>query len=348
MRTPTLDWLTTTRPLICAAVFAGLIACAPAQEAPSPAGPGAAAGKTIPETKAKASSQGKILFGQCPPGTKAEFAAITDQPPGLAAAWFVLGREDIAHFVSDSAHGLALAKELDAIPVVWLALRDGWADGKFVDQDIIDVAHALAEFKNSKGEPQTSIVRLFLEPWNRNWHGPKDGATYKQWWTRAAKLFRANGCGPDRVILSADFFPSGVKPQDVKNWIPDEAQLIGLDLYQLKALTPGTPPNAILLAVVAEAEARKLPIVVLESGVADGISEADGSAFVTKLFEFVQQHAVAWMFGSYDWSKVNELASNGWKNGLLSSNQALLAEFRKRLAGMKLQPAPFHLGKQGH
>jgi len=347
MRKPTLNGLTTIPPRICAAVFAGLISCLAAQNAPSPAGSGTDAGSAGTGTKAAASSQGKLLFGQCPPGTKVEFATITDQPLGLAGAWVVLGKQDMAHFVSDPTHGLALAKELDAIPVVWLALRDGWPDGKFVDQDIIDVAHALAEFKNSKGEPQTSIVRLFLEPWNRNWHGPKDAATYKQWWTRAAKLFRANGCGPDRVILSADFFPSGVKPQDVRSWIPDEAQLIGLDLYQLKALTPGTAPNKIVLAVVAEAEARKLPIAVLESGIADGVTEADGSAFISKLFDFVQQHAVAWMFGSYDWSRVNELAANGWKNGLLSSNPALLAEFRQRLAGMKWRPAPFHSGKQG-
>src|SRR5262249_54199305 len=174
--------------------------------------------------------------------------------------------------------------------------------------------------------------------WNRNWHGPKDAATYKQWWKRAAGLFRANGCGPDRVILSADFFPSGAKPEDVRNWVPDEAQLIGLDLYQVNALTPGTPPNKLVQAVVAEAEARKLPIAVLESGVADGISEADGRAFVDKLFEFVQQHAVAWMFGSYDWSKVKELAANGWKDGLISSNPAVRADFRKRLAGRKLGP----------
>src|SRR6185369_6423151 len=174
MRKPTLNCLTTTRPLIYAAVFAGIIGCGAAQDVPSPAGSGATAGSTSKATKATASSPAKVLFGQCPPGSRAEFATITDQPLGLAGAWVVLGKQDIAHFISDGTHGLALAKELDAIPVVWIALQDGWPDGKFVDQDIIDVAHALAEFKNSKGEPQMSIVRLFLEPWNRNWHGPKD------------------------------------------------------------------------------------------------------------------------------------------------------------------------------
>jgi hypothetical protein len=351
MRRPMFHSLTRVGPFVCAVAFAGLIGCVRAQDAPGKtmpvAEPAPAKVETKTEPKAVASSKAKLLFGQCPPGTRAEFAAITDEPLGLAGAWFILGQETIEQFVADRSHGLALAKELDAIPVVWLALRDGWPDGKFVDQDIVGVARALAEFKNSKGEPQMSIVRLFLEPWNRNWHGPKDAATYRQWWTRAAKLFRANGCGPERVLLSADFFPSGVKPEAVREWIPDEAQLIGLDLYQLRSLTPGTPANKIVLAVVAEAKARKLPLVVLESGVADGISEADGRAFITELFDFVQQNAVAWMFGSYDWSKVEELAAHGWKSGLLSADKALLADFKKRLAAMKLRPAPFKLGKQG-
>ena len=346
MRKPTPNGPTTARRLIYAAVFAGLIGCVTAQDAPGTAGSGAEAGRASTRTKPTTSSQEKILFGQCPPGTRSEFAAITDQPLGLAGAWFILGKQRIADFVRDPAHGLALARELDAIPVVWISMRDGWPpDDKFVDQDVIDLARCLAEFRNSKGEPQMSIVRLFLEPWNWSWHGPRDAATYKQWWKRAAGLFRANGCGPDRVILSADFFPSGVAPEDVRNWIPDEAQLIGLDLYQLKALTPGTAANKLVLAVVAEAEARKLPIVVLESGIADGSAEADGSAFVAKLFEFVQQHAVAWMFGSYEWSRVKELADNGWKNGVLSSNPALLADFKQRLARMTLRPAPFQRGR---
>ena len=346
MRKATLEWLTSARTLISATVFAALIGCVIAQTSPSKPGPAAdpAPAPTPTGTKASGPTQGKVLFGQCPPSppvARAEFAKLTDQPVGLAGAWFVLGRQTIEQFVADRSHGLARARDLDAMPVVWLALRDAWPDGKFVDQDIIAVARCLAELKNSKGEPQRSIVRLFLEPWNKNWHGPKDSATYRQWWSRAAKLFRANGCGPDRVVLSADYFPSGVKPEDVRNWIPDEAQLIGLDLYQLRALTPGTPANKLVLAVVAEAEARKLPLVVLESGVADGVSEADGKAFVARLFEFVEQHAVAWMFGSYDWSGVEELAGHGWKNGLLSANPALLADFKKRLAGMKLRPAPF-------
>lgn len=351
MREPTLNRLTPTRLLIHAAVFAGLIGCGVAQDAAAPDRPGADPGQTTPAakagTKAKAASPEKILFGECPPGKRTEWAAIIDQPVGLHGEWFILGRQTSAQFLGDVAHGLAGAKALDAIPVVWLALRDGWPDGKFVDQDILEVAKALADFKDSNGDPQKSIVRLFLEPWNWSWHGPRDAATYKQWWKRAAALFRANGCEPERVILSVDFFPSGVKPQDVKNWIPDEAQLVGLDLYQLKALTPGTPANKLVQAVVAEAEARKLPIVVLESGIADGATETDGSAFVAALFEFVQQHAVAWMFGSYDWGHVDTLASFGWRNGLLSSNPALLADFKQRLARLKLQPAPLLRGTKG-
>lgn len=279
-----------------------------------------------------------LLVGSTFPGSTSEWNAIFNANPSL---WQIGTTPGLPLMPGP----LATARSIEAIAVPWLSTQSGWPDGKYHAADVTAFGNWLKAQTNLAGKPQMSLLRALLEPWNKNWHGPDTAAAHRAWYSMLASDIRATGAGPDQVVLTQDFFPSGCAPEDAPDWFPAEAQVIGLDIYLNKHLKKGTVENHILRAVVKEALYRKLPIVVLESGIADGVANSQlAIEFIDRLCDFVEEFCVAWCFGSYDWSKEPELAVNGWKDGTVSKSPAVLAHMQQRVAGMKLLPAPYTFG----